>query len=189
VCPFPYTGGKARAAAEVWRRFGDPKNYVEPFFGGGAVLLGRPVWGGGRTETVNDLDSLLANFWRALKLHPRKLARAADYPVSELDLHARHAWLARSRNDIAEQMRSSEAWCDTRVAAWWVWGISQWIGGGWCGGGGFSRQRPELDGRGVHRGGPNGRAELLRRHYHDLAARLEGVGSSAATGAGRSPPP
>ena len=39
--PFPYFGGKARAAPEVWRRFGDVKNYVEPFFGGGAVLLDR----------------------------------------------------------------------------------------------------------------------------------------------------
>ena len=66
----PVHGGKARVAPEVWRRFGNVKNYVEPFFGGGGVLLNRPVWGGNRIETVNDLDGLLVNFWRAVKFHP-----------------------------------------------------------------------------------------------------------------------
>jgi site-specific DNA-adenine methylase len=39
--PFPYFGGKSRIAAEVWRRFGDVKTYVEPFCGSCAVLLAR----------------------------------------------------------------------------------------------------------------------------------------------------
>jgi DNA adenine methylase len=172
--PFPYTGGKSRVAPEVWRRFGDVKNYVEPFFGGGGVLLNRPVWGGNRIETVNDLDSLLVNFWRAVKFHPRKLATAANYPVSALDLHARHNWLVRRRTEITEQIRSQEAWCDPRVAAWWVWGISQWIGGGWCAGPHrLHRQRPGVEGRGVHRRDGGSRGEALRRLYASLAARLE----------------
>jgi DNA adenine methylase len=57
--PFPWFGGKSRVADVVWERFGDVRNYVEPFFGSGAVLLGRP--GGARgTETVNDLDGFVA---------------------------------------------------------------------------------------------------------------------------------
>ena len=40
--PFPYFAGKSRVAAEVWARFGAVDNYVEPFFGSGAVLLARP---------------------------------------------------------------------------------------------------------------------------------------------------
>jgi hypothetical protein len=63
--PFPWFGGKSRVADIVWDRFGDVPNYVEPFFGSGAVLLGRPHAQG--TETVNDLDCMLANFWRALR--------------------------------------------------------------------------------------------------------------------------
>ena len=174
--PFPYTGGKARVAPEVWRRFGDVKNYVEPFFGGGGVLLNRPVWGGNRIETVNDLDGLLVNFWRSHKLHPRKMAKAADYPVSALDMHARHNWLVRRRTEITEQIRSQEAWCDPKVAAWWVWGISQWIGGGWCAGPQrLHRQRPDVEGRGVHRRDGGGRGESLGRLYASLAARLERV--------------
>jgi DNA adenine methylase len=63
--PFPWFGGKSRVADLVWERFGDPVNYVEPFFGSGAVLLGRPT--PARTETVNDLDCFIANFWRAVQ--------------------------------------------------------------------------------------------------------------------------
>jgi hypothetical protein len=41
--PFPYFGGKSRAAHLVWAAFGDVPNYVEPFAGSLAVLLGRPT--------------------------------------------------------------------------------------------------------------------------------------------------
>jgi DNA adenine methylase len=41
--PFPWFGGKSRAAHLVWAAFGDVPNYVEPFFGSGAVLLGGRV--------------------------------------------------------------------------------------------------------------------------------------------------
>ncbi|MGE3408653.1 MAG: DNA adenine methylase [Pirellulales bacterium] len=189
--PFPYYGGKSRVAPEIWRRFGDVKNYVEPFFGGGGVLLNRPLMPGVlRKETVNDIDALLANFWKSAKQHPRKLAKVADYPVSELDLHARHKWLTQKREAIREKMLAEPAWCDPVVAAWWVWGISQWIGGGWCASDGQSRKkpsshgrgvnrqshwRPSVDGRGVHRSGDKSRGELLREYFASLSARLERV--------------
>jgi DNA adenine methylase len=54
--PFPWFGGKSRVAPLVWERFGNVPNYVEPFFGSGAVLLGRPH--PPKTETVNDLRLL-----------------------------------------------------------------------------------------------------------------------------------
>jgi DNA adenine methylase len=37
--PFPWFGGKRKVASLVWARFGEVVNYVEPFFGSGAVLL------------------------------------------------------------------------------------------------------------------------------------------------------
>ena len=30
--PFPWFGGKSRIAPEVWRRFGNVRNYVDPFW-------------------------------------------------------------------------------------------------------------------------------------------------------------
>ncbi len=129
--PFPYMGGKSRVAAEVWRRFGDVPNYVEPFFGSGAVLFKRPAehdWAQ-RAETVNDADGMVANFWRALKADPEEVAAAADWPVSECDLHARHAWLQGQRDDITRRLEGDPEFCDAKVAGWWVWATCLWIGG------------------------------------------------------------
>lgn len=37
--PFPWAGGKSKAAPLVWDLLGDPHHYVEPFAGTMAVLL------------------------------------------------------------------------------------------------------------------------------------------------------
>lgn len=136
-CPFPYFGGKRRVADIVWDRFGDPINYVEPFAGSLAVLLERPHEP--RTETVNDLDCYIANFWRATQCEPEKVVRYCDGPVNEADLHARHLWLVK-RERFRERMKTDPHYFDAKVAGWWVWGICQWIGGGWC-------SRPDWRGR------------------------------------------
>lgn len=160
--PFPYFGGKSRVARRVWLRFGaDIPNYVEPFFGSGAVLLARP--GKPRIETVNDLDGLLSNLWRALQKDPEAVAFYADWPVSEVDLHARHIALRAARDNVEKMIQDPE-WYDAKLAGWWVWGISIWIGGEWCKVDertrphlsdavmGINRQVPRLSGSmGVHR--------------------------------------
>jgi D12 class N6 adenine-specific DNA methyltransferase len=127
--PFPWFGGKSRVAHLVWDRFGDVRNYVEPFAGSLAVLLGRPT--DPKIETVNDLDCWIANFWRALQADPEQLAQWADWPVNEADLHARHLWLVKQA-DFCERMKTDPDFYDVKIAGWWVWGISQWIGSGWC---------------------------------------------------------
>jgi len=133
--PFPYFGGKSRVCEEVWSRFGDVRNYVEPFFGSGAVLLGRPLPFAG-VETVNDKDGLLANFWRAMTMHPEEVAHHADWPVNEADLHARHLWLVGQRESLTDRLMGDADYCDPKAAGWWVWGCSAWIGSGWCSGDG-----------------------------------------------------
>ena len=167
--PFPWFGGKSRVAHLVWERFGSVKNYVEPFFGSGAVLLGRPDWEPGMTETVNDRDSLLCNFWRSVKRLPLTTAYYADAPPIESDLHAKNIQLALRRGDVREFLEGDEEWCDPKLAGWWVWGISLWIGAEWatlCGpwtiengrlikrsGEGVKRTRPDCSfPRGVHAG-------------------------------------
>lgn len=145
--PFPWFGGKSRCAAQVWQALGDVGNYVEPFAGSLAVLLARPT--PPDVETVNDSDCYLANFWRAVQRCPDDVARWADWPVSEIDLHARHSWLL-SREDFRQQMRSDPDYCDPKIAGWWVWGLCAWIGDGWCAS--ESTQIPMLSsfGCGVH---------------------------------------
>jgi hypothetical protein len=190
--PFPYFGGKSAIASEVWRRFGNVSNYVEPFFGSGAVLLGRPHWrkdGPRLTETVNDADGLLANFWRAMTDDPDAVAHHAEWPVNEADLHARHLWLVGERERITERLMGDPAFYDAKAAGWWVWGACAWIGSGYCSGKGpwvteggvmvrgstgqgINRQLPHLGdaGRVVNR--HPGRAAA---HLAPLAGRLRDV--------------
>ena len=49
--PFIWFGGKRKVAAEVWAALGDVDNFVEPFAGSLAVLLGRPGRHRRRCET------------------------------------------------------------------------------------------------------------------------------------------
>lgn len=131
LAPFPYFGGKLRIAPLVWKRFGDVRSYVEPFAGSLAVLLNRPTPFDG-PETVNDLDGMISNFWRTLQADPEGVAKHADWPINENDLHARHVWLIERKNSFQERLEGDPDYFDAKVAGWWVWGICCWIGSGWC---------------------------------------------------------
>jgi site-specific DNA-adenine methylase len=147
--PFPWFGGKRRAASRVWAALGNVDHYVEPFAGSAAVLLARPHVG--RCETINDADGMVSNFWRAVRSQPDAVAAHADWPVVEADLHARHLWLIGQRESLTERLVADPEWCDAKVAGWWVWGICAWIGSGWCDAK-PSRKLPHLgdEGMGVH---------------------------------------
>jgi DNA adenine methylase len=159
--PFPWFGGKSRVAAMVWDRFGDVPGYVEPFFGSGAVLLARPSEP--KIETVNDADAYLANFWRAVQADPEAVARHADWPVNEADLHPRHQWLVDRHDELRAAVMADPEWYDVKFAGWWVWGLCQWIGSGWCAKGKPATQLPHLGnaGRGVHRAAETNLADML----------------------------
>lgn len=188
--PFPWFGGKSRIASEVWSALGPVDNYVEPFAGSLAVLLNRPDgrWETG-SETVNDLDCYLANFWRALAHDPEEVAHWCDWPVNECDLLARHLWLVQTGRERIAKLEADPDFYDAKVAGWWVWGINSWIGSGWCQGngpwrvvdgnvvltdskGGQWRQLPHLGnaGQGVNRKRPH-----LGNRGNDKPGREESV--------------
>lgn len=160
----PYFGGKSRIADDIWAAFGSPDHYIEPFAGSLAVLLARPT--APKTETVNDIDGLLVNFWRAVKADPGAVAEHADYPVSEMDLHARHRWLIARKPDLAAALAADPDHYDARAAGWYAWGLSQWIGGGW--GRTESARRPTL-------ALPNGRGTTAMRANGDMRQRIDDV--------------
>jgi DNA adenine methylase len=167
TAPFPWFGGKRRVASLVWERFGDVAHYVEPFFGSGAVLLGAPK--PAKVETVNDLDGFVANFWRAVQWDPDGVTKHADWPVNEADLHARHAWLIGQRGALTERLMADPRYFNAEIAGWWVWGLSQWIAGGWCPHDKRpAKTRPHL---GYNRGVLGNSASSIA----DLAARLRHV--------------
>ena len=183
--PFPWFGGKSRAAHIIWRRLGDVYTYNEPFAGSLAVLLSRPH--APRVETVNDLDCYLANFWRALQADPETVAYYADYPVNETDLHARHQWLV-NQSEFQASMKADPEYFDAKIAGWWVWGQCLWIGSGWC-------ERPEWAGRGVgaaanrgvHNQAMSGQRRLTEQMLRISAegGSISGVTSSPLVASGR----
>jgi site-specific DNA-adenine methylase len=160
AAPFPYFGGKANACEQVWQAFGPVDNYVEPFAGSAAMLLGAPD--GKRIATINDADGFVANFWRAIAHDPEAVAHHADWPCNEVDLFARHSWLVRQTGTLTEKLHADPDWFDAKIAGWWCWGACNWIGSGWCSGTGpwihdgekivDSRQLPHLSaGQGINR--------------------------------------
>src|SRR6185312_15215645 len=143
------------------------------------VLLGRPHEA--KIETVNDADCYLANFWRAVTFSPDEVAMFADWPVNEVDLHARHKWLV-GRVEFRERMRADPDYFDAKIAGWWVWGLCQWIGGGWCVEPN-NHKHPKLDGigKGVH--SDRGHTGMARRKSEaHMKKRPDLDGTSAGRG-------
>lgn len=192
--PFPYFGGKRSAAPVIWQMLGDVPSYVEPFAGSAAVLLARPAGHSPVRESINDAAGFVSNFWRAVRADPDAVAEAADYPVIERDLEARHYWLVtEGRARLAALAGDPDAY-DAKIAGWWVWGACAWIGSGWCHGGGpwawtgaewernagqgINRQLPHLGnaGQGINRKLPHlgdaGQGDAIREWFRLLASRL-----------------
>lgn len=182
---YSYFGGKAKIARVVWLAIGsDVRNYIEPFYGSGAVHWLRP--GGVPTgiETINDADGFVANVWRSIQHNPDAVARYADWPVNEADLHARHLWLIGQRERLTERLMGDPDYHDPKIAGWWVWGQSCWIGSGWCTGEGpwvsidgvFTRSDAPT-GHGIHRKRPhlsNKGCGVCRQRPH-LSGKGQGV--------------
>ena len=188
--PFPWYGGKSRWAPDVWSRLGDSlRVYVEPFAGSLAVLLANktPV----SREVVCDLDGMICNFFRATAAEPDAVAHWATYPTIHQDLTARHRWLIEWRAEHAPRLSEDAEYYDARAAGWWVWGLSNWIGGGWCHADSRAPDQiphvcPTVGGRGVsmQRGhdkrphvGPRGGGQGVSMQVYDKRPH---VGSSSA---------
>ena len=203
--PFPWFGGKSKAAPVVWSMLGDVVHYVEPFAGALGVLLERPH-PCNRTyysETINDLDGFVVNAWRAMQMQPEATAKAASWPVTEADKIARQlACLRWKRDNDLEHLMGDATWCDPVVAGWWLYGVCCQIGaikGPWIadpvtgrimkqtGSGGTRRNLPQLsnNGKGVNR--PQLREPGVFRDRPHLSNNGNGVNHAGTREPGVSP--
>ena len=62
--PISYYGGKQNMVRHILPMFPQHKQYVEPFFGGGAVFFAKTP---SSHEVINDLDNRVINFYRVLQ--------------------------------------------------------------------------------------------------------------------------
>lgn len=129
--PFSYFGNKARVSKIIWKGLGEVSNYVEPFCGSLSILLSNPKIP--KIETVNDINCCLTNFWRAVTNNPNEVAQYADYPVNEIDLHARQRWLSTAMSilEFKQKMEQDDNFFDTKMAGYWIWGMGASIGDNW----------------------------------------------------------
>ena len=133
--PAIYFGNKSRVGKAVWKRFGNVDRYIEPFCGSCGVFWKRPLShfsdGRSRSEILNDRDSYLTNFLRSVLLEPQKTAFHSVNPVTELDLIARYRYLAfgPEKKGLKMKMKTDPDYCNPKLAGWWAWGMSCWIGG------------------------------------------------------------
>ena len=133
----------------MWAALGQPKTYLEPFFGSGAVLLLRPDFQPGvHIETVCDKDGFLSNCWRSIQFSPDETARWCDWPVIHCDLSARKRELIKNEGQLLDGLSADPKWHDPVMAGYWIWAASCWIGSGLTALG----QRPHVgnSGMGVH---------------------------------------
>lgn len=173
--PFPWFGGKSGACDVVWQAFGEVQNYVEPFAGSAAMLLGAPD--GKRIETINDADGFVANFWRAIHADQEAVAHHADWPCNENDLFSRHSWLVRHAQGLTDKLHADPDYFDAKIAGWWCWGACNWIGSGWCGGEGPWVHDGEklVDRRQLPHLGNAGRGQFIYTWFAALHDRLRDV--------------
>jgi len=155
--PFPYPGGKSPVAGLIWQYLGKTAHYIEPFCGSAAVWLASPY--DDIVVTLNDMDGLIVNCYRAIQAAPDEVAKWVDWPVSELDLTARHIWLVERKAGLQNRLESDPDYYDAKIAGWWLWGACAWIGTGWCSGTGpwglvdgvmVNLQKAGADGEGVN---------------------------------------
>lgn len=135
--PFPYFGGKSRISDLVWEQFGLVSGYIEPFAGSAAIALANPNYQSLSMEVLNDFDGMVTNAWRAIKFDPEGVKEWVDWPMSELDLHARSEWVETQREELearlrgeglTDLMRKDPHYCDVKIAGWWIWGMCGSIG-------------------------------------------------------------
>jgi hypothetical protein len=83
-------------------------------------------------ETINDLDGWLVNVWRAIRAAPDDVAEWASGPTTEIDYHARLAWLQERRTpDLVAWLEGDPEVFDAKAAGWWLYVAACGIGDPW----------------------------------------------------------
>ena len=179
--PFPYYGGKSRWIDTVWQRIGKVGVFAEPCCGTAVMMLNNPE--PAPREVICDLNAYICNFYRSLRADPDAVAYWADWPTNHHDLTARHRWLLVQGPELSERMTADPDDFDPKIAGWWVWGQSSWIGHGWCDGK-AGDARPQLGDKGTSQGVSAQRIRLPVQDKMPLVQTSSSGGRAACSNSG-----
>ena len=116
-----YTGAKWRLAPWIIKHLPKHESYLEPYFGSGAVFFNKEK---ARTETINDIDGEVVNFFRTCRESPEELAAALSLTP----------WAREERNnafDPAGSENNVERARKFAVRCWMTFGASVNLTNGW----------------------------------------------------------
>lgn len=95
------------------------------------MLLARPNYDKQtHIETICDKDGFVANVWRGLKFDPDEVAKWCDWPVNHAELSSRKKRLLENEDRLLENLIADDEWFDVKIAGYWIWAASCWIGSG-----------------------------------------------------------
>lgn len=115
--PISYYGGKQKLTKYIIPLIPEHSQYVEPFFGGGAVLFAKQIT---RKEVINDIDNRVINFYRVFKSHFNELNKLVQETLhSEADYKRAKELLYNGLNEnpsVDEKVHYSWAfWIQTNL--------------------------------------------------------------------------
>lgn len=150
--PLKWHGGKHYLASRIVALMPPHLHYVEPYFGGGAVLLARDpeessLWlrpHKGVSEVVNDINGRLINFWRVLKdpASFEMFRRTVEaIPLARAEWEAAHAHNHDGKDPVADAvaffvdcrqsrsglMKGFTPITRTRTRRWMNGNVSEWL--------------------------------------------------------------
>lgn len=144
--PLKWHGGKHYLATKIISLMPTHIHYVEPYFGGGAVLLAKNPEG--VSEVVNDINGQLMNFWRTLQCDSgfsqfKRMVEAVPFSQSEFNesvemgikeahgyghsIHQAVLFFIRCRQSMAGRMESFAPLSRTRTRRGMNEQASAWI--------------------------------------------------------------
>ncbi|MDJ1174703.1 DNA adenine methylase [Roseofilum sp. BLCC_M114] len=160
-----YYGGKQRMSKHIIPIIDSipHDNYVEPFFGGGAVLFAKKP---SHQEIINDINDLIINLYRVAKKYPTELIQEIDATMhSKRDFNSATA-IIRNPDKYASEYANEAEGCYDIIKAWAVYvavnqGYANKIGGGWA----ISKTRNNVHGStwAMHRRHLGAQIERLRK--------------------------
>jgi site-specific DNA-adenine methylase len=118
--PFTYFGNKKNVASIVWARLGKVKAYYEPFFGTGSMYFSCPFLNDLQRAVLNDLDGMVANFWRSVKYSVHETACHCDMGQHEIELHSRLLAIWRETPTLTQKLVEDATWHDPKLAGYWA---------------------------------------------------------------------
>jgi DNA adenine methylase len=139
--PLKWHGGKHYVAKRAVELMPPHLHYVEPFFGGGRVLLAKAPGG---SELANDLDGRLVNFFRVVRdpgAFPQFLRQVSSIPLARAEWEAARghvygadqvadavAFFVFCRQSRSGQMKSFTPPTRTRLRRGMNGNVSEWLG-------------------------------------------------------------